>query len=182
VRVDQRLTQARRRFPVRAAVGPANTGTGSDGPAAAVSPNANLPSPVNIRFTDASTFDITDANGAVLSGGMACSPGADVSYNGWKVQISGDPAAGDVFKVAADIGATGDNSNALTLASLQNAKTTDGNFTFQGAYSSLVNQVGNKTREMEVTSAAADQSYSSQPTTRSRQCPALIWMKKRQTC
>lgn len=40
-------------------------------------------------------------------------------------------------------------------------KTTDGNFTFRGACSALVNQVGNKTRELDVTSAAADQVYSS---------------------
>ena len=147
--------------PVRAAAAAANTGTGSVSPASAVSSNSSLTTPVNIRFTGANTFNITDTSGTVLSGGLAYSAGADISYNGWKLQISGAPAAGEVFKVAANTCATGDNSNTLALANLQNAKTTDGNFTFQGAYSSLVNQVGNKTREMEVTSPAADQLYSS---------------------
>ena len=147
--------------PVRATAGAANTGTGTVGPASAVAPGANLTDPVSVRFTDAKTFDIVDKSGNVLSGGMAYSAGADISYNGWKMQISGAPAAGDVFNVAANTGATGDNSNALALANLQTTKTTDGNFTFQGAYSALVNQVGNKTRELEVTSAAADQVYSS---------------------
>ena len=57
--------------------------------------------------------------------------------------------------------ASGDNLNALALAKLQSAITTNGNASFQGAYSQLVNQVGNKTRELEVTSAAAGQLYSS---------------------
>jgi flagellar hook-associated protein 1 FlgK len=77
------------------------------------------------------------------------------------MQIKGAPAAGDVFTVGANTGASGDNSNALALANLQSALTTNGSASFQGAYSQLVNQVGNKTRELEVTSAAAGQLHKS---------------------
>lgn len=147
--------------PVGAAAVAANTGTGTVGPATATSRDANLTTPVNIRFTAPGTFDITDSSGTVLSGGMAYSSGADVNYNGWKLQISGAPAAGDVFRVGPNTGATGDNSNALALSALQNASTTGGTATFQGAYSAIVNQVGNKTRELEVTSAAASELFKS---------------------
>lgn len=87
--------------------------------------------------------------------------GVDISAGGWKLQIKGAPAAGDVFTVGANTGATGDNSNALALAGLQSAQTTGGTASFQGAYSQLVNQVGNKTRELEATSASAGQLYNS---------------------
>lgn len=97
------------------------------------------------------------------------------------VQISltsGAPAAGDYFVIRptakgaagfsvaltdpADIaaasapGAVGNNTNALALAALQTASTlAGGSATYQSAYGQMVSQVGNKTRELEVTSAAA---------------------------
>ena len=50
----------------------------------------------------------------------------------------------------------GDNRNALLLGALQTANTLGGGTTsFQGAYSQMVSQIGNKTRELEVTSSAA---------------------------
>lgn len=54
-------------------------------------------------------------------------------------------------------GGVGNNRNALLLAALQTANTMDNSSTdFQGAYSHLVSSIGNKTRELEVTSTAAD--------------------------
>jgi flagellar hook-associated protein 1 len=50
----------------------------------------------------------------------------------------------------------GDNRNALLLGALQTANTLNGGTTtYQGAYSQLVSQIGNKTRELDVTSSAA---------------------------
>jgi len=50
----------------------------------------------------------------------------------------------------------GDNRNALLLAALQKANTLgNGTATYQGAYSQLVSQIGNKTRELDVSSSAA---------------------------
>ena len=55
---------------------------------------------------------------------------------------------------AAQTGAVGDNTNALALSALQTAKTLgNGTATYQGAFSQLVSQVGNKTRELELTSS-----------------------------
>ena len=57
---------------------------------------------------------------------------------------------------AASTGAIGDNGNALLLAGLQTSSTlANGTTTYQGAYSQLVSQIGNKTRELEVTSSAS---------------------------
>lgn len=72
--------------------------------------------------------------------------------SGFGVAIT-DPAG---FAAAAQTGAVGDNRNALALAALQTAKTLgNGTATFQGAYSQFVSQIGNKTRELDVTSSAA---------------------------
>jgi len=64
-----------------------------------------------------------------------------------------DPAD---IAAAAVTGAVGDNRNALALGALQTAKILgNGTATYQGAFSQLVSQVGNKTRELELTSSAS---------------------------
>lgn len=72
--------------------------------------------------------------------------------SGFSVAIA-DPA--DI--AAADApGAVGNNVNVLALAALQTASTlVNGTATYLGAYGQMVNEIGNKTRELEVTSAAA---------------------------
>jgi flagellar hook-associated protein 1 len=81
--------------------------------------------------------------------------GETISYNGWSVEISGEPAAGDTFMVGENTAATADGRNGLVLAGLQTRNTmANGTTTYQGAYSQLVSDIGNKTRELEVTSKA----------------------------
>ncbi len=98
--------------------------------------------------------------------------------DGLTITLSGTPAAGDSFLIrptvngasgfsvaitdpkliaaAATTGAVGDNRNALLLGALQTANTMNGGTTtYQGAYSQIVSEIGNKTRELEVTSSAA---------------------------
>jgi flagellar hook-associated protein 1 FlgK len=147
--------------PLRASAAAANTGTGAAGGVTATAPAASPVQPFTITFSNATTFSVTDSNGNALLSNQTFQAGADISAGGWTLQIKGAPAAGDVFTVGANTGASGDNSNALALANLQLAPTTNGTASFQGAYSQLVNQVGNKTRELEVTSAAAGQLYTS---------------------
>jgi flagellar hook-associated protein 1 FlgK len=147
--------------PLRGTAATANTGTGTVGAVAATAPAANPVQPFTITFSNATTFSVTDSGGNALLSNQTFQAGADIAAGGWTLQIKGAPAAGDVFTVGGNNGATGDNSNALALAKLQSALTTNGGASFQGAYSQLVNQVGNKTRELEVTSAAAGQLYTS---------------------
>lgn len=117
-------------------------------------PNANLLQPVTITFTSSTTFDVT-GTGTGNPTGVVFTPGANITYNGWTVQISGTPATGDSFAVSTNAGGVADNRNALLLGGLQTQNTlAGGTTTYQGAYSQLVSFVGNKTREVEVTGKA----------------------------
>jgi flagellar hook-associated protein 1 FlgK len=86
--------------------------------------------------------------------------GAKISFGGVSFTLSGAPSDGDTFTLGANTNGVGDRSNALLLANLQTSTLMDGGtMTYQGAYSQFVNVVGNKTRELEATSAAADKVY-----------------------
>ena len=151
--------------PIRGSAALANTGTAviSSGTVNAPPPtNANLKNNVTITFIDATHYTVTDNTAAaVLVGapGTLYDPnvGAHLSFNGWATQITGTPAAGDVFNVASNTGATGDSRNALLLAGLQTQNLmVNGTTSFQGAYGQLVGEVGAKTNEIAVTSLAQD--------------------------
>src|SRR5690606_37823844 len=61
----------------------------------------------------------------------------------------------DTFTIGANSNGDGDNRNALLLGGLQTANVLQGGTTsYNGAYSQLVSQIGNKTREVQVNSAA----------------------------
>ena len=146
--------------PIRTNASLANIGSGriSGGTVNAVLPvNANLQQPVSIVFdSPPTTFTVTGTGipGSPVAG-VAYTVGNAITYNGWTMQITGAPAAGDTFTVASNTNATADNRNALLLASLQTQNTVaGGTASYQGAYAQLVSQVGNKTHEMETTSLA----------------------------
>lgn len=144
--------------PIRTAAGNANTGTGSI-TAGSVNPSLpldiNLQQPVTIRFTSATTFDVV-GTGTGNPTGLTYTPGSTITYNGWSMAVSGAPATGDEFTVGPNTGGVGDNRNALLLGGLQTSNSMNGGTTtYQGAYSQIVSQIGNKTRELEVTSSAA---------------------------
>jgi flagellar hook-associated protein 1 FlgK len=68
------------------------------------------------------------------------------------VTLTGMPANGDVFTIGANTNGVADNRNALLLAKLQTANTMGGGTTsYQGSYSQMVSQVGNKAAEVNVT-------------------------------
>lgn len=97
--------------------------------------------------------DISLASGAASAGDSFLIRPTVNGASGLSVAIT-DPR---LVAAAGQTGASGDNSNGLLLAGLQTAKTLgNGTASFQEAYSQLVSQVGNKTRELEVTSHAAD--------------------------
>lgn len=73
---------------------------------------------VEIRFEAAGTLRIFDSANNDLSGPLAYASGADLTFNGWTVRISGAAAAGDVFSVSASPPGSGDNANALALAAV----------------------------------------------------------------
>lgn len=141
--------------PIRTAAGGTNAGTAiisagiANGPVA----NVNLMNPVTITFTGAATFDVSGA-GTSNPSGVAYTSGGTISYNGWSAEISGTPAAGDVFTILPNAGGSGDNRNALLLAGLQGSALVGGATTLGDAYGQLVSRVGNATRDADISAQA----------------------------
>mgnify|MGYP001573289187 FL=1 len=135
--------------PIRTAATLANAGTGAISAGSVNTPpppNANLQQTVTIVFnTPPTTFNVS-GTGTGNPTNVAYTSGGDISYNGWTLQITGSPAAGDTFTLQSNSGGTSDNRNALLLGGLQSQQTlAGGTATFGGAYSQLVSDVGAKT-------------------------------------
>ncbi len=143
--------------PVRTSEGGANIGSGFIS-AGSVNfpppPDANLQQPVSITFTSATTFDVTGI-GTGNPVGVAYTPGANITYNGWTVQIDGAPQTGDSFSIDPNTGGVADNRNALLLAGLQTTSIIgNGTATLESAYAAMVGDVGSRTRELQIASNA----------------------------
>lgn len=153
--------------PVRSFSALANTGTGVISSVAVNSlpgvpdpahpaTDLNLQQPVTITFDNPpTTYSVAGAGVPVPTTGIPYTAGAPITYNGWTVQISGVPNSGDAFSVGPNTNSMADGSNALVLASLQTRPTlANGTASYEGSYAQLVGQVGNKTRELRVTTVA----------------------------
>lgn len=140
--------------PIRAGAAIGNTGTGSISAGSVNTPpptNANLQQTVSITFDNPPTTFSVNGTGTGNPVNVAYTAGADITYNGWTVQISGTPSAGDTFTLEANSSGVSDNRNALLLGQLQSAQTLlGGTASYQSAYSQIVSTVGNKAREVEV--------------------------------
>ena len=143
--------------PIRASAAAANTGDGkitAGSVNAPPPPNANLQNAVTITFTSATTFDVTGA-GTGNPTGVAYTSNGNITYNGWTVQITGTPAAGDVFTIGPNTAGVADNRNALLLAGLQTVNTVaNGTANYQSAYSLIVSSIGNRANDIKVQSTA----------------------------
>ncbi len=113
-------------------------------------------------FPPGAAVTVTLANGSpdpgspyVAGSPVKYSAGATQSFNGITVAISGQPANGDKFTISKNTGGGSDGRNALLLAALQNKKTLgDGASSFSDAYAQLVSTVGNKARQIQISSTA----------------------------
>ncbi len=156
--------------PMRATAALTNTGTAKISSGTVVTPpvtpnpahpatDLNLQQPVTITFTSATTFNVSSATSAppLAIVGVPYTSGANITYNGWAVQITGTPVAGDVFNITTNTNATGDSRNALLLAGLQTQYLMEnGTASLQGIYGQLIGEIGAKTHEIDVTSKAQD--------------------------
>ena len=141
--------------PIRAAASLSNTGTAAITAGAVDAPpptHANLQDPVTLAFTSATTFTVSGATPPVV-GTVTYTTGNDIAYNGWTVQISGNPAAGDIFTIVANSGGVADNRNAMLLGALQTSNTMIGSgagatASYQAAYAQIVSAVGSKANEV----------------------------------
>jgi len=143
--------------PIRTAIALNNGGTGTISAGSVDTPpppDANLRQAVTITFTSSTTFNVS-GTGTNNPTGVAYTAGADISYNGWTVQVAGNPQAGDTFSISSNINGAGDNRNARLLAGLQTQNlVANGSATLQGAYAQLASQVGSKGRELQLASQA----------------------------
>lgn len=82
--------------------------------------------------------------------------GSTITVGGLSLSISGTPANGDQFSITPNTtNGPGDNRNGLLLGSLHSQGTLNNStVTYSNAFGQLVNNVGNKTRELKVTGAA----------------------------
>jgi len=131
-----------------------NTGTGqiAAGTVSGAPVNVKLQQPVSLVFDSATTYQLRDpATGAALQVdpvtgnpiSNAYTSGSDISFNGWKTQVSGVPAAGDTFLIEPNLGGVSDNRNILAMGQLQTANTiSNGSVNYQSAYSQIVSNIG----------------------------------------
>ncbi len=119
--------------------------------------NPALRDNIDIRFSSNTSFDIVDStSGAVLSAGVSYTPGVEIIYNGWQVGINGSPQTGDVFSVASNNSAQGNNANGLAMAAMQTEPGINSQSTYNEEYSALVSRVGEQTRTLQTRSEALD--------------------------
>ena len=127
-----------------------NTGSATIGPGTVLDPtNPNLLNTTSIQFLTPTTYSV---NGA---GSFAYTSGGDVDLDGWQVQISGTPAAGDTFTVQSNAGGTGDNTNALAAANQQTTGVlSNGTISVSGAVGAMISGAGAMAQQVNTAQTA----------------------------
>lgn len=127
---------------LRASAGTANTGTGKAGTVSVTNAaNSNLLAGATITFGAGGNYSVTDGAGNTTTGTYTA--GQPISADGWSLSLSGTPASGDTFSVAANTNGLNDNSNALSLAALSDGGVLNGGKTsVVASYGNLTAQIG----------------------------------------
>ncbi|AWH17574.1 flagellar hook-associated protein FlgK [Stenotrophomonas sp. ZAC14D2_NAIMI4_7] len=135
---------------IKGAAALANTGTGKlSGVTVTDASNANLRNPAAIVFTSATTYTID--GGAP----QTYTPGETISANGWSFVLDGAPKTGDTFNITPTPAGSSDNSNAIALSKVEDAKAFNGGtVTLNGALGGLTTQVGAAARSAEYSLSA----------------------------
>lgn len=131
--------------PIKTLAGSSNTGTAKI--SAGEVPSNQSPPPTNPPLLDTVNIQFPSANQYTINGGapIAYTSGDNIDFNGWRVQITGTPAAGDTFQVASNAGGVGDNRNALKLVDLQSKQTlVNGASSVQDMHGEMVAEVGTR--------------------------------------
>jgi flagellar hook-associated protein 1 FlgK len=130
---------------IRTSASPSNTSDAKISAGTVINGNDPfLEDEVVIRFTSSTTYTLNGMGSYTFTG-------APIQHNGWQVEISGAPAAGDEFTVSSNVGGVGDNRNALALASaLQSQKLDGGTASLSAAVGRFVGAIGVVTRQAQV--------------------------------
>ncbi len=160
-------------MPITTSAANSNTGTGkidqgsvTNAASLAGSPPA-LSLPVNVGYANGELsgfpagFDVkvtlANGNSTTYAAGQPVpyADGARYDFAGIGFSMSGLPANGDSFAVAANTNGVSDNRNAVLLGQLQQTKTTNGKTaSYESAYAQLISQIGSQTRTAQVTAAS----------------------------
>ncbi|MGV8958943.1 MAG: flagellar hook-associated protein FlgK [Stenotrophomonas sp.] len=124
--------------PIKGTVSLDNTGSGKlSAVKVGDSSHVNLRDPAAIEFTSDTTYTIDGA------GPFPYAAGQTISANGWSFVLDGAPKTGDIFNIDPTPPGSSDNSNALLLAKVEQAKAFNGGtVTLNGALGGLTAQVG----------------------------------------
>jgi len=131
--------------PIRGSAAMANTGTGKlTGVKVTDAGNPALRNPAAIVFTRATEYTIDGVGPNTYTAGQT------ITANGWSFVLDGAPKQGDTFNIGPTPAGSSDNSNALLLAKVEDAKTFNaGTVTLSGALGGLTTQVGAAARSAE---------------------------------
>lgn len=131
--------------PIKGTAAMANTGTGKlTGVKVTDAENAALRNPTAIVFISATEYTIDGGAPNTYTAGQT------ITANGWSFMLDGAPKQGDTFNIGPTPAGSSDNSNALLLAKVEQAKTfNDGTITLSGALGGLTTQVGAAARSAE---------------------------------
>ncbi len=110
----------------------------------------------NITLASPTTYEVRNSANTLVANGTYTN-GADISFNGVNISISGSADVGDIFTIEPNTNGIGDNSNMLSLAGLRLENTLiRGSVSYQGLYGQMVVDVGTKTRQAEINSQAQE--------------------------
>lgn len=131
--------------PIKGSPAMANTGTGKlTGVKVTDAGNPALRNPAAIVFTSATEYTIDGVGPNTYTAGQT------ITANGWSFVLDGAPKQGDTFNIGPTPAGSSDNSNALLLAKVEDAKTFNaGTVTLSGALGGLTTQVGAAARSAE---------------------------------
>lgn len=138
--------------PLSASASLSNTGSAKPGTFSVTdAANSALRSPASIVFTSATTYSVNGGPDQTWSAGDL------IGANGWSLNLSGIPAAGDSFSLAPTAAGSGDNRNALALSGLSSQKLLDGGTSsLVSANSNLVTQIGSTAERIGIAKTAAE--------------------------
>ncbi len=109
--------------------------------------NVNLLTPTQLVFANPPTSYQINGAGPLIP----FTSGANIDLNGWRVQITGAPAAGDTFRIDPNTNGRGDNRNGLAMAGLRTSEILiGGTANFQDAHSQLIGRVGARAQQAQI--------------------------------
>ena len=116
-------------------------------------------SPLQIKFTSDSTYQITDTQTSTIVAERSYVAGQPIQYQNLQVTLDGIPRSGDTFSIDNNQDGFGSNENLLRLIDLESAKVLGNNDTLHESYLGLLKQAGSTARQAQVTQEAMQVVY-----------------------